>query len=206
MLSTLLCDIGNTTALFYQAGKKWVEKSAEFDPHKYDQDKIYYISVYEPLKERVKALPNWIDLRERINLPGAYETLGVDRQVVSVLKHDGVVVDAGSAITVDVMEQGTFKGGYIYPGLKAMQQSYANISSALDYSFNFELDLGTMPLNSVDAITYGALVPLIEHIKRLAKPEEIICTGGDGAIIAKMLGARYNQDYIFDAMLALLEE
>ncbi len=198
-----LCDIGNTHA--HIASSKGVEhlRVDSLQPQAF-VGKVYYMSVNGALSKALAAHTHWVDIASWVALEGAYPTMGIDRQLAAWYCHDGVVVDAGSAITVDVMESGRFLGGFIGLGVNAMKSAYKGISNALDYSFNFELSLDTMPKNSQDAITYGAFVPLVEHIKNVAQHRPILCTGGDGAPLARWLHAPYERDYLLQAMHALL--
>ncbi|HEX5711461.1 MAG TPA: type III pantothenate kinase, partial [Sulfuricurvum sp.] len=104
------------------------------------------------------------------------------------------IVDAGSAITVDVMRDGAYQGGFISLGLKAAQEAYARLSPALATSFNFEVDLDKMAKNTPDALTIGFLALLVHKIESLGKP--IYLTGGDAQILA-----RYFSDAIVDEVL-----
>lgn len=201
----IVCDIGNTTAHFFEDNVSTKVSCINFNPRQYHQ-KIYYICVHPTHAKVLQTLDNWIDISAYISLPNSYETLGVDRKLVAWYRHTGIVVDAGSAITVDKVKNGVLQGGFIYPGIEALQKTFANISSSLDLSFDFNRSLDKMPLTTQDALTYGAIVPLVEHIKHLSKDEPIVCTGGNGDILAKLLNATYEKNYIFDAMKALIEE
>ena len=75
-----------------------------------------------------------------------------------------------------------------------MQMAFADISSALDYSINFELSLDTMPLSSQDAISYAALIPLCKHIEELGKGKKIIVTGGDAEKLMRLIDALEDLD------------
>ena len=45
--------------------------------------------------------------------------MGVDRRALCLSHENGIFVDAGSAITVDVVEEGRYQGGYIFPGFES---------------------------------------------------------------------------------------
>lgn len=172
----LLCDIGNTSYHFYDGVHEKKEDAASFDPRAI-KEKVYYICVNAKVHAKLKNLPNWIDLSLYVDRSNYYETMGIDRIVACEAIQSGIVIDAGSAITVDKVQEGVFMGGFIYPGVRAMEQTYKNISSALDYSFNYKVDLDKMPKNSQDAISYGYLKPLQAEV--LSHNTELILTGGD---------------------------
>ncbi|MDT8339071.1 MAG: type III pantothenate kinase, partial [Sulfurimonas sp.] len=160
----LLCDIGNTTYHFFEQGHSYKKDAKLFDPSSIKKQ-VYYICVNKQVKELLEPLENWIDLSEYVDRKNYYDTMGIDRIMACEAIEEGVIVDAGSAVTVDVVKDGKFEGGFIYPGLRAMSKCYKNISDALGYSFNFELDLDKMPKNSRDAISYGYIKLLQSEVK-----------------------------------------
>ena len=151
----ILCDIGNTSYHFLDEDdhnyKEYVDK---FDPSRMKKQ-IFYISVNVKEDQKLQHLDNWIDLSQYVDRQKYYPMMGIDRIVGCEAIEDGLIVDAGSAVTVDLMQKGEYKGGFIYPGVQKMAQTYQNISSALDYSFNFEVDLDKMAKNPQDSISYG---------------------------------------------------
>jgi len=196
-----LCDIGNTSYHFLKDEKDYKEDVNSFDPAQI-KEKIYYICVNQKVKKILKDLSNWIDLSQKIYMSSYYETMGVDRIVASMAVTDGVIVDAGSAITVDVVKDGKFIGGFIYPGKNSMRKTYKDISSALNYEFNFDLDLKTLPKNSVDAISYGFLKTLQSEV--LSHNMPIILTGGDAKEFKKIfVDAKVDENLIFSGMKKL---
>ncbi|MBD3797189.1 MAG: type III pantothenate kinase [Campylobacterales bacterium] len=198
----LLCDIGNTSYHFYDGHAESKFFLQDFEPATLTE-KVYFISVNQSVAQKLQSLENWIDLENFIDRSHYYETMGIDRIVALVSINNAVVVDAGSAITVDQVENGIFQGGFIYPGIKAMQECYKNISSALDYSFNFELTLGKMAKNSQDAISYGYLKPFIDEL--LSKNLPIILTGGDAYEFKKLLPeATVDQMLLFKGMQKII--
>ena len=179
----LLCDIGNTSYHFLDQQKSYKKDVKTFDPSSL-KEKIFYICVNQRVKEMLKSLENWVDLSAYADLSNYYKTMGIDRIAACEAIEEGVVVDAGSAITVDIVKNSKFEGGFIYPGVKAMHECYKNISSALDYSFNFEVDFGKMPKNSPDAISYGYLKLLRDEVK--SYDMQIYLSGGDALKFAKI--------------------
>ena len=131
--------------------------------------------------------------------------MGIDRIMVCEAVEDGIIVDAGSAITVDMMRGGIYQGGFISLGLHAMQDAYARLSPALDMSFNFEVDLAKMAKNTPDALTVGFLAPLIDKIESFEKP--IYMSGGDAKLLSRFLPrAVVDEDLIFKGMKKLIEK
>lgn len=199
-----LCDIGNTSYHFLQGDVEFKKSVNEFDPASM-KERVFYICVNPNIKEKLKSLTNWIDLSSCIDMGDFYETMGIDRVVASKAIYNGVIIDAGSAITVDVIKNGKFEGGFIYPGIYAMQKAYKDISTALDYEFNFECNLGVLPKNSQDAISYGFLKTLQREVLSYSMP--IILTGGDARRFKKIfVDAEIDEMLIFKGMKKLIKK
>ncbi len=200
----ILCDIGNTSVDLFMDGKRSKLRAVDFDPAVFQED-VYYVSVNATLNERIRDYPNWHDVRAFIDEDKYYPTMGIDRIMVCEAVEDGVIVDAGSAITVDVMNQGVYQGGFIALGIKAAQEAYARLSPALEVSFNFEVDLAKMAKNTPDSLTVGFLAPLILKIESLGKP--IYMSGGDARLLSRFFGeTTVDEDLIFIGMKKLIEK
>ena len=200
----LLCDIGNTSYHFLAKDDDYKESVTTFKPQNI-QETVYYICVNPEISKNLLLLDNWIDLSQYVCMQNYYETMGVDRIFACEAISSGVIIDAGSAITVDVVKNDLFEGGFIYPGTKAMNETYKNISSALDYSFNYELDLLHLPKNSQDAISYGYLKTLYNEVISYGK--SIYLTGGDAEKLSSIFPkATINKNLIFDGMKKVIQK
>ena len=200
----ILCDIGNTSYHFLDGEKEYKVPAEGFDPASVRKE-VRYISVNPSVDKKLSRLSNWHDMRSCIDWDGYYETMGIDRIIACEAIEEGLVIDAGSAITVDLVSGGRFEGGFIYPGLAAMRESYVNISPRLDYSLNFELDLDKMPKNSRDAISYGVLRTLYSEVMRHDK--KIYLTGGDAKMLAKIFpDAVVDEQLLFKGMKKMMEK
>ncbi|KFN40487.1 MAG: hypothetical protein JU82_02775 [Sulfuricurvum sp. MLSB] len=200
----ILCDIGNTSVDLYQDGKRTKLRADDFDPFSITEE-VYFISVNSRFNERVINCPNWHDLRAAVAWEKYYPTMGIDRVMVCEAVEEGVIVDAGSAITVDVMRSGVYEGGFISLGLRAAREAYGRLSPALDVSWNFEVDLAKMAKNTPNAVTAGFLAPLVAQIKSLGKP--IYLSGGDAQILSRFFpDAVVDEELIFKGMKKLIEK
>jgi type III pantothenate kinase len=200
----ILCDIGNTSVDLFHDGRRSKVRIDDFDPGLIDDD-LYFVSVNTVFNKRIQDHVNWHNLSELVDWKKYYPTMGIDRIMVCEAVEDGVIVDAGSAITVDVMRGGVYQGGFISLGLRAAQEAYKHLSCALDVSFNFEVDLTIMAKNTPDALTVGFLAPLIEKIESLGKP--LYLTGGDAPLLSRFFrGAIVDEDLIFKGMKKLIEK
>jgi len=198
-----LCDIGNTSYHFLKDGVDFKKKVNHFNPAEITQ-KVYYICVNKKIKTLLKNLENWVDISTFINTQNYYATMGIDRIVASLSIKDGVVIDAGSAITVDVIKNNIHQGGFIYPGINAMNTTYKNISQALSYPFNFKLDLSKLPKKVQNAISYGYLKTLYNEV--VSCDIDIILTGGDAKNFLNIFkDAKIDNHLIFKGMKKLLK-
>ena len=199
----ILCDIGNTHFHFNKEGRLFDEKECSLK-----KEKIYFISVNDKkTKELLKKNPNSIDLAKHINFNTSYEGLGIDRIMACKSVEDGVVIDAGSAITIDIMVSGIHLGGYILPGLKAINDSYKKISEKLDYNFISQIDTKILPSNTIEAISYGGIGMVISMIEKASKNQKIYFTGGDGVYLSRFFdNSIYIKDLVFRGMKQTIKE
>ncbi len=200
----LLCDIGNTSYHFYDGEKDYRERVDSFNPLTC-KEKVYYINVNAKLDIELRNLDNWMDLSLHVNWENYYATMGIDRIMACEAVENALIIDAGSAITVDIIKEGRHQGGFITPGVVMMNESYERLSSRLAYSFNFDLDLDKMPKNSQDAITYGFLGILKAEVMRHEMP--ILLTGGDAVQLQKIFPeARIDTLLLFRGMETLIKK
>lgn len=199
----ILCDIGNTNFSFDNGEKISVDS---FDISSIDE-KVYYISVNHYWEKRLEHEDNWINLRQNVNFEKYYKSMGIDRIMCCEAEENALIIDLGSAITVDVVRGGVHQGGYIYPGFSAMEKTYKNISPRLDVSLNFDLDLATMPKNTEDAISYGVIAPLVSNIRVLSDGLPVIITGGDADKLYSFIPhAKTDNELVFKGMKKIIKE
>jgi type III pantothenate kinase len=203
-----LCEIGNTHYHFKRGGSAWkapLRSTPEFNLEK--NETIYVISVNDAALRRLARRYKTFDLEPFVSLDTLYHGLGVDRAVACMAVDTGVVVDAGSAITVDIMRDGVHLGGFIYPGLAKFQHMYAEISSRLQKAMNFAIDLESLPQSTGEAISYGVIMPLVSAVRSLSRNKPIVLTGGDGGYFARFFeGAIVDQSLIFKGMEKSIKE
>jgi len=202
----ILCDIGNTTFHFKSLTKDFKIFHDELLPDL--DDSIYFISVNKNATNiLLKKFPNAIDIENFIEFNTEYIGMGIDRKLASLNIDNAVIVDAGSAITVDIVNDGIHKGGFILPGLTALKSIYPTISNQLAFEFNSDINLDTIPLNTNDAINYSIFKSIILPIKEVSKDKDIIFTGGDGFILSKCFkNGLYNKNLIFDNIKQVLDK
>lgn len=136
-------------------------------------------------------------LRVRYDPP---DELGVDRWVAALAAHAAygaaVVVDCGTAVTVDLVDgEGTFLGGAIAPGLPALQAGLGAKAPALPPP---DLEAGALSAPATDtraAVTLGVLVGFAGSVERLVEHQlaatgirgacALVATGGDAPILLR---------------------
>lgn len=137
------------------------------------------------------------------------ERMGIDRWLAMIAafseikksnKSKGViVVDAGSALTIDVIaESGEHQGGYIVPGLLMAQRAlFANTERVIQYdealmdcvSSDKYKKLGNNTVQCVEFGVINQLAALVRQVKEEYLNYEIFFTGGDGEMLARFLEA-----------------
>ncbi len=149
--------------------------------------------------------------------------MGVDRWAALVAAHHQfdtamVIVDCGSALTIDVLAtDGSHRGGYILPGIKmqhrALQRGAAGI--ALEGMENNINGWGTNTASCISLGVIEAMAALIERTtKRFAEElhakVDVVITGGDAAQLIPSLNVPtvYREHLVLEgiAILATAQE
>jgi len=204
----VLCDIGNTYFHFYRHGRIWKERVGKITSQFEEDLPIYYISVNAKGTKKLKAHhEKSIDLSPFFRFDSVYRGIGIDRVAACKAVHDGVVVDAGSAITLDVMQNGMHLGGYILPGITQFSHSYAEISPVLDVELNMGVDLAALPQNTKDAVSYGVLKSILLMIKNSSKSKKLYFSGGDGKFLSRFFeNSIHDNSLVFKGMLKVIND
>ncbi|MEM6691847.1 MAG: type III pantothenate kinase [Planctomycetota bacterium] len=129
-----------------------------------------------------------------------------------------VVVDAGSAVTIDLVDaKGAFCGGVILPGIELQSRSLAEGTEALP-TISFDDPSVSVPaIDTVPAITAGILTSIAAAVDRLAwqyrvdtieVPLPIILGGGDAKRLASWIESPLTiiEDLVCQGILSLVSE
>lgn len=165
MKDKLLVDIGNTRVHMLQ-GRKIVHISKERLFRQYGEHRLCYINVNHTLNAKLETKKNWVNLADFLSIEGEYDTMGVDRKAICLSYESGIFVDAGSAITVDIVKKGRYMGGFILPGIKEYLKAYQSISPVLEVKIDKACDLSKLPKKTSEAISYGIISSIISSIKK----------------------------------------
>jgi len=202
----LLADIGNTRIHIYD-GQKVVHLSHEDAIREYKDKSLKYITVKHQLKEKLKGLEKWEDISSFMKIKNEYSTMGIDRKALCLSRKNGIFISAGSAITVDVMEEGVYQGGFLLPGLKAYIQAYTNISPALETKLNEKVILNKLPQTTKDGISYGIIASIKMLVEKHQSDKQLYISGGDGELLSSIFdNAIFDETLIFQGMKNVLKE
>jgi len=209
----ILCDIGNTTFHFKTSKKEFkISTNDTLDNLANFKKNIYFISVNKKAtKKFLLKYPNAINIKDIIHFETLYAGMGIDRQVVCKYTKNGIIVDSGSAITVDIMKNAHHKGGFILPGIHAFCKTYPEISKKLSFQFSNNINLDKIPLKTNDAINYAILnsivLPILKVYKKYKVP--IYFTGGNSKVLLKYFknkNVKNNKNLIFKSMKKIIND
>ncbi|CEN56313.1 type III pantothenate kinase [Candidatus Methylopumilus turicensis] len=143
-----------------------------------------------------KAEAETLGLKNKYEVP---ESLGVDRWAALLAAFKRylnqpacLVVNAGTALTIDAIYQNAFIGGLIVPGFSMMQNALLQNTSAVNPQSG---QAKTFPLNTADASYSGVLSAIVGAIVMQADKLEshcqdvptVVITGGDAAMLMPIL-------------------
>jgi type III pantothenate kinase len=149
-------------------------------------------------------------------------SLGVDRWLACLAawmesgKKAVLVVDAGSAITIDtVNERSEFVGGYIIPGLEMMQAALVGDTGQIvcDIATRFRSDCDLLPLSTQEAVQRGACFAALAAVERAVRlflqqwpSGRVFFTGGAGLELARAVAMEetYRPDLVLDGLAIAL--
>ena len=208
----LLLDIGNTrekAALVKQGKVTALPQLAVDNLAKLPIKAVYFASVAS--QEKVALLKQLLGLdhlpwrqvhsdAQAYGVRSSYQqsqTLGVDRwlamlgaQLLFPAKNV-LIVDAGTAVTVDWLDnKGLHGGGWIIPGLKMQQQAVVKNTAKVFNSemFNGRLEPGT---DTVTGLQNGCLAAVLGAIRlawQQSRCSKLLLTGGDAKFLKPHLG------------------
>lgn len=112
------------------------------------------------------------------------KTLGEDRLIEAFYcykkeKIPTLIIDAGTFVTMDVVTESGFLGGYIIPGTAAYYEAYGKGEQLKDVALTLQFT-HTLPVETAQAITesYSAFAALAKKLIEEHKIKKIVITGG----------------------------
>lgn len=186
--------------------ENWVKKN----PFR-NKGAIYIASVVPEITSRIRKLISdvkqitWRDFPKEIKVKKP-QKVGIDRLLNaagawSLVKSECLIIDAGSAITIDVVDRnGNFEGGAIFPGENLIIESLRNL--ALLRNIKVSRHTSIIGKDTSQAIGSGIVFGLtflvrgyIEHLKKKNPDLKILFTGGTGKVLQKRIkSGTYEKD------------
>jgi type III pantothenate kinase len=132
-----------------------------------------------------------VDFPERVGIDRLLNALAVTVQVEQGTP--AVVIDAGTAVTVDLVDgDGVFRGGAILPGYRLMARALNDYTARLPLVESFPEAVPSLPgTNTIAAMTAGigwairgGVEALIEQMSRQFDKPRVFLGGGDAALLA----------------------
>lgn len=207
-MAELLLDIGNTRAKAVICRLGELTAFNLVDPLPTDISVVYFASVAST--ERVESLKSELSLKEvewhqvtseakRNQLQNSYsqpQLMGVDRWLAMLGAqqfHQNqalIVVDAGTALTLDVVDSvGMHQGGWILPGLRLQQQAVTSHTAKVFNRDEQRPELG-FGQDTASCLQNGALAAVIAAIRygvSMVPEGKLVLTGGDGPALVRYL-------------------
>jgi len=201
----ILCDVGNSRLHLFDGAVRHFEIDEGLA--RYAKERVCFISVNADVTKQIaKEAPGWRDLSHCRLLPSMYAGWGIDREAACLGAGEGVVVDAGSAVTVDIVKAGRHLGGWIWPGLRAWQRACAAVSPRLDLPLT-PVERERMPLSTEQALSSAYWGGIWRVIERFGEGLPIYVTGGDAPLMAEVLpNAIVDERLVFKGMRIMIKE
>ncbi len=238
----LVADVGNTRIKWGLCGAETIERAAalpddsdawrrQLDDWRIERGEWTIAGVHPERRDRlaewlreqkhsVTIIDHYSKLRLKVDVD-APEKVGIDRllgvlaarQLVA-LGQPAVVVDAGSAVTVNLLDEtGAFAGGAIFPGLRLMAEALHDYTAQLPLVKVTEHPSVVPARSTVPAIAAGVHWAVVGGVSALLRnlaeqmpstePLPVFLTGGDAAVIAPDLLDREQFRYEVRPLLTL---
>lgn len=234
---TLFLDIGNSSIkVAFKNNSVWEKSTDNFKSVTYliswlnqYKDSIQDLVIASVRKDHFELLRNQVtefkirsieinDIPEQNLSYQTPKTLGIDRFLGCLGAHKQeqesvVVVDAGSACTIDLMnDTGVYQGGVIMPGLQSILNIFKTSAPELP-SVETEIPIRFPGKNTTESLQWGQVAFFIDGINSSLRryqeqfgPFKLYLTGGDANIISGLISMNSERDdfLIFKGMEAFI--
>ena len=200
----ILCDVGHSRFHILD-GDNLRHLGMKEALARYGDKEVHYICVDAGIERTLASLAGWHDLVSRRRMPTAYRGWGIDREAACLGAGEGVVIDAGTALTLDIVRDGRHLGGWIWPGVKRWREAMAGISARLDHEPRSVSALP--PLSTAEAVWDALLGSVRRCIECHASGMPVTVTGGDATLVASAIeGARVDERLVFKGMIKMIKD
>ncbi|RKX71094.1 hypothetical protein DRP43_02790 [candidate division TA06 bacterium] len=139
---------------------------------------------------------------------GFYETMGVDRIAntyhIIKRKREGIVLSLGTMNVIDIIKEGQFKGGMIFPGVESMINCVNRHADLINAQKGFNCNTDIIGLNTVDCISAGianiqrnGIISTVKKLQKKYNINDIYYTGGGYKLVESESG------WILDKLLTI---
>ena len=202
------------------AGDPALRRAAMWSLARYDDPRIpgAVLSALPKLKGAVRlsamnvltTRPAWaLALIERMGVDRWLAILGANRRLPGRF----AVVDAGSALTIDIVaDSGHHEGGYIIPGLELMERALLLDTDRVRFEeeAGYELRPGRSTAEAVRhgiAVAQAGAVGLALKLAGVAPKQRLFCGGGAPSLMNLLATTEhYAPDLIFEGLEIMAEE
>ena len=178
-------------------------------------------SICEKLRSRIGRVLHFTSLTDvpiKIDY-SSRQTLGTDRIAVAVGVvcgmgiEDALIIDMGSAITFDLVEGGTFRGGNISPGVAMRFRALHDYTAALPLCQTTEPN-GAFGNSTIEAIEQGVMQGVLHEIEgyveqvsgEKSKKSTIFCGGDAESFVNRIKNAIFApRKLMFTGLNTILE-
>lgn len=236
---TLFLDIGNSSIkVAYRNNDEWEKSTDNFKSVTYliswlnrYKESIQELVIASVRKDHFELLKNQVnefeirsieisDVQEQYLNYRTPKTLGIDRFLGCLgaysQEHESVVVvDAGSACTIDIMNaEGVYQGGVIMPGLQSILNIFKSSAPELPL-VETEIPIRFPGKSTTESLQWGQVAFFIDGINSSLKryqerfgPFKLYLTGGDADTIAGLISMNSKRDefLIFKGMKTFIDE
>ncbi len=127
------------------------------------------------------------------------EQMGIDRWLAMIAlwhqhKKGFIVVDAGSALTLDVVDnRGVHLGGHIIPGLSMQKKMLKQETDRVSFNTNTEYLAQKLGKSTSEAVNYGCIASLSSYVSSMyvqyssGSEYPLYLTGGDASTLSQQL-------------------
>jgi type III pantothenate kinase len=153
----------------------------------------------------VKSSATFAGVRNAYDEP---QRLGVDRWLALLAikardEHSAVIIDVGTACTIDVLENGQHLGGYIFPGMALARDALVANTDKIRFSENPEpsTSLGTDTAGCVLSGIWLTLLAACQSVIKRFPDSTVYLTGGSAPeLVALGLEAQRVDGLVFDGL------
>lgn len=189
-----------------QLQQVWISSVADAEAEAQLRDLVRENWQVEPWFARTPAASG--DLRNSYAQP---DRMGVDRWLAMLAAWERLrcplcVVDAGSALTIDLVDgSGQHSGGYIIPGSFLMERALLLDTDRVRFAEQVEYGL-TPGVSTAEAVRHGIALAQVGAIglaiERAQQPLQLVFTGGGAQQLRELLGrgGEFVPDLVFEGL------